>query len=102
MGYVEAKENETKHDNVKLRDVIKTNFEAIYTICYNAVKQDDELMDKNGLDMSGLCLDTLETHYENDGYFEKESDETNNYDDDTFDDGDDDSDDTNGDYYGNY
>ena len=72
--YVEAKENETKKDGVKLRDIVKVNsmvktdFETIYTVCYNAVKQDDELMDKNGLDMSGLCLDTLEEHYETEGY----------------------------------
>merc|ERR1712127_774742 len=100
MGYVEAKENETKHDNVKLRDVIKTNFEAIYTICYNAVKQDDELMDKNGLDMSGLCLERLEEHYKEEMYFESDAE-------DTFDDSDDDDDtddsityDNN--YYNNY
>ena len=90
--YLEAKENETKQDGVNLRDVVETNsmvkndFETIYTVCYNTMKQDDELMDKNGLDMSGLCLDTLEEHYETEGYFDNESDEYNG---ETFDDSDD-------------
>ena len=80
--YIEAKENETKEDGIKLREVIKTNqnveidFTDIYTKCYEAVKREDELSDT--FEMHLKCLDVLEKNYEERGYFNKGSD---NYDD---------------------
>merc|ERR1712150_255863 len=85
MGeYVEAKENEVKEDGVNLREVIKKNqnvesdFTDIYTKCYEAVKQEDEL--KDTFDMHLKCLEVLEENYAEEGYFEKEID---NYEDTT-------------------
>merc|ERR1711893_201981 len=55
--YVEAKENETKKDGIKLRDVVKSNsqmkqeFEQIYTYCYKQIKDESQLADKNGYNM---------------------------------------------------
>merc|ERR1711978_439502 len=82
--YVEAKENETKKNGIKLREVIKTNsqmkaeFEQIYTYCYKQVKKDSELADKNMFNFLPKCLETMNTHFENQGYFLKQPD-TNDY-----------------------
>merc|ERR1739848_443976 len=82
--YVEAKENETKKDEINLRDVVKSQiqmkeeFEQIYTYCYNAVKTDSELADKNGFNMLEKCLEVLNTEFEKKGYFSKQDDDTNN------------------------
>jgi hypothetical protein len=82
--YVEAKENEVKQDGVNLREVIKKNqnveidFTDIYTKCYEAVKQEDELRDT--FDMYLKCLEVLEENYAEEGYFDKE---INDYEDNT-------------------
>merc|ERR1712110_701084 len=63
--YVEAKENETKNDGVKLREVIKINpnvetvFKDIYTKCYEKVK--GELSET--FDFNLKCLEVLEKKY---------------------------------------
>merc|ERR1712156_57170 len=82
--YVEAKENETKKNGVKLRDVIKTNaqmkdeFNQLYTYCYKNVKADAELADKKGFNFLPKCLEVLNTEFEKKGYFSK-LDDTYNY-----------------------
>merc|ERR1712046_30836 len=76
--YVEAKENETKKNGIKLREVIKTNsqmkaeFEQIYTYCYTQVKSDSELADKKAFNFLPKCLDVLNKEFEKKGYFNKQ------------------------------
>merc|ERR1712027_215420 len=73
--YVEAKENETKKDGIKLREVVKNNsqmkaeFEQIYTYCYKQVKTDEELADKNVFNFLPKCLEVLDKEFEKKGYF---------------------------------
>merc|ERR1712110_579457 len=70
--YVEAKENETKNDGIKLREVIKINpnveivFKDIYTKCYEKVK--GELSET--FDFNLKCLEVLEKKYAEEGYFD--------------------------------
>merc|ERR1712048_140440 len=76
--YVEAKENETKKNGIKLREVIKSNskmkdeFEQIYTYCFKALLNDSELSDRKGFNFLPQCLDVLNTEFENKGYFTKQ------------------------------
>merc|ERR1712014_315046 len=82
--YVEAKENETKKNGIKLRDVIKSqpqmkdDFEKIYTYCYQAVKGESELADKKKFDFLPKCLEVLNAEFEKKGYFSKDT-ITNDY-----------------------
>merc|ERR1712027_56575 len=90
--YVEAKENETKKDGIKLREVVKTNsqmkaeFEQIYTYCYTQVKKDSELADKKVFNFLPKCLDVLNTEFKNKGYFDKQPDTIDNTNPDYYDD----------------
>merc|ERR1712156_1368531 len=61
--YVEAKENETKKNGIKLRDVIKTNSQM-----------KAEFDDKKGYNFLPKCLDVLNTEFEKKGYFNKQDD----------------------------
>merc|ERR1712117_117725 len=80
--YVEAKENETKKNGIKLREVVKNNsqmkaeFEQIYTYCYKQVKKDSELADKKMFNFLPKCLDVLDTEFKRKGYFSKQPDDT--------------------------
>merc|ERR1711978_854371 len=82
--YVEAKENETKKDGIKLREVVKNHsqmkaeFEQIYTYCYKQVKKDSELADKNMFNFLPKCLEVLEKEFKNKGYFDKQPDTNDN------------------------
>merc|ERR1712173_392817 len=73
--YVEAKENETKKNGIKLREVVKNNsqmkaeFEQIYTYCYKQVKTDEELADKNVFNFLPKCLEVLDEQFKEKGYF---------------------------------
>merc|ERR1712156_1200807 len=63
--YVEAKENETKKNGIKLREVIKTN---------SQMKADSELADKKAFNFLPKCLDVLNKEFEKKGYFNKQDD----------------------------
>merc|ERR1711972_1088331 len=73
--YVEAKENETKKQGIKLREVIKANFDIenkfteIYTKCYDAVKSDDRLFAEDGYNMKGKCLTVLDEYFNQNDVF---------------------------------
>merc|ERR1711981_131367 len=89
--YVEAKENETKKQGIKLREVIndqmKQEFENIYTKCYTNVMQDEQL--SKTYEMHLKCLEVIEEKFSENGYFDGDSgsDDGDNYDSNNYDNG---------------